>query len=74
LTNVGLLVDDGMGGTTQVCPSDPNVDPYLPIGVSATCQSYENEFVFNIADFVGYLWDIDTTGTYLARIRFYAIP
>jgi hypothetical protein len=74
LTNVGLLVDDGMGGTTQVCPSDPNVDPYLPIGVSAACQSYENEFVFNIADFVGYLWDIDTTGTYLARIRFYAIP
>ena len=74
LSNVGELVDDGMGGTTLSCPSDPTVDPYLPIGVSAACQAYENEFVFSIADFVGYLWDIDTTGAYLVRIRFYPIP
>jgi len=73
LTNVGVLFDDGMGGTGSECPSDPTVDPYLPLGVSAECQSYDNEFVFNIADFVGYLWDIDTTGTYLVRIRFYPI-
>jgi len=73
LSNVGVLVDDGMGGTTLVCPSDPTIEPYLPIPVSAACQSYANEFVFNIADFVGYLWDIDTTGAYLVRVRFYPI-
>jgi hypothetical protein len=70
LTNVGDLLEDG---TTLACPSDPLDDPYLPIAVSAECQSYDNEFVFNIADFVGYLWDIDTTGTFLVRIRFYPI-
>ena len=74
LANVAVLVDDGMGGTLLACPSDPTVDPYLPIAVSAACQSYENEFVFNIADFVGYLWNIDSTGAYLIRIRFYPIP
>lgn len=74
LADVGVLVDDGMGGMTLACPSDPTVDPYLPLGVSAACQSYENEFVFNIADFVGYLWNIDSTGAYLVRIRFYPIP
>ena len=70
LSDVG--VDDGLGGT--VCPSDPLVDPYLPLSVSAACQSYDNEFVFNIADFVGYLWDVDSTGAYLVRVRFYPVP
>jgi hypothetical protein len=35
---------------------------------------YTDEWVFNIADFVGYLWDLDTTGAYTVQVRFYPIP
>lgn len=50
-----------------VCPVDT-------VEVQATCNEYTDEWVFNIADFVGYLWDLDTTGTYTVQVRFYPIP
>ncbi|MHC4619064.1 MAG: hypothetical protein ACYTEQ_15070 [Planctomycetota bacterium] len=69
LTDVGVLAPDG---TTLLCPlSDPDGYPYLPI--TADCRSYENEWVFNIADFVGYLWDIDSTGPYVIKVQFYPL-
>lgn len=72
MTDVGEIVDDGMGGTTLQCPvTDPAGTPYLT--VDAQCRSYENEWVFNISDFVGYLWNLDMTGTYNVQVRFYPI-
>lgn len=35
------------------------------------CQSYLDEWVFNIADFVEYMWSIDNNGSKLVQIRFY---
>jgi len=68
LTDVGEFIDE----TTQQCPVlDTDGFPYIP--VTAQCKSYNNEWVFNIADFVGYLWDIDTTGTYVIQVRFYPL-
>ena len=41
---------------------------------SLACRDYENEWVFNIGDFVGYMWDTYTDGDFkLANIRFYPI-
>lgn len=38
------------------------------------CQDYLNEWVFNIGDFVGYMWDAYTGGDFkLVNIRFYAV-
>ena len=68
LTDVGILVDE----TTLECPAtDEFGDPYIQ--VVAQCMSYDNEWVFNIADFVGYLWDLDTTGSYVIKVRFYPL-
>lgn len=65
----GLLslvgVDDGLGGLA--CPAE------LPLSVSSECRSYENEWVFNIGDFVGYLWNLDSTGAYVVQVRFYPL-
>jgi hypothetical protein len=35
------------------------------------CVSYLDEWVFNIGDFVEYLWNIDNNGSKLVQIRFY---
>ncbi len=61
LTTVGISVDDGL-----VCPV--GTDP-----VNAQCRTYENEWIFNIADFVGYLWNLDSTGAYNIQVRFYPV-
>jgi hypothetical protein len=69
LTDVGELVGDVLQ-----CPvfySEPDGIPY--ISVVAQCKTYDNEWVFNIADFVGYLWNLDTTGTYVIQVRFYPL-
>ena len=39
--------------------------------VDAYCRTYTNEWVFNIADFVEYLWDLDNNGVKLLQVRFY---
>jgi hypothetical protein len=49
--------------------------PFVPDLLS--CRNYTEEeeyWIFNIADFVGYLWDIDTSGAYVVQIRFYPLP
>ena len=39
------------------------------------CMDYVNEWVFNIGDLVGYLWDLDAQGDFKpANIRFYPVP
>lgn len=39
--------------------------------VYASCTTYTDHWVFNIADFVGYMWDIDSSGAYNINVRFY---
>ena len=65
-TDVGIPVDDGMGGFTLECPVGTD-------SVDAQCRSYDNEWVFNISDFVGYLWNLDSTGAYNIQVRFYPL-
>jgi hypothetical protein len=61
----GNYVNCQLPETAGVCPVDYQL-------VQATCAEYtEPTWVFNIADFVGYLWDLDTTGAYVVQLRFY---
>ena len=40
--------------------------------VTASCTIYDDPtWVFNIADFVNYMWDIDSNGAYNIKVRFY---
>ncbi len=40
-------------------------------GTIAYCKEYTDEWVFNIADFAQYFWDIDNNGLKLLQVRFY---
>jgi hypothetical protein len=53
-------------------------DPTLPCDLGYTevtlyGMTYENDWVFNIADFVEYFWKIDNNGVKLIQIRFYPL-
>jgi len=50
--------------------SDPNKLVVDAPAVS-TCKTWTNEWVFSIADFVEYIWEIDNKGSYNIQIRFY---
>jgi hypothetical protein len=45
--------------------------PFGSVSVSAFCKTYTNEWVFNIGDFVEYLWSLDNNGIKLMQVRFY---
>jgi hypothetical protein len=67
LTDVGEIF-----GATLQCPGyDADGIPYVPL--AAQCNSYENEWIFNIGDLAGYLWDHETTGSRNIQVRFYPI-
>jgi hypothetical protein len=59
--------------------SDAIVDPVTllsscPDGytsILAYCHDYLDEWVFNIGDFVTYLWDMENNGVKLLQVRFY---
>jgi len=44
------------------------------VAVQAYGVEYGDAWVFNIADFVEYLWSIDNSGVKLLQVRFYPIP
>lgn len=46
------------------CPLDTEL-------VASYCREYTAEWVFNIGDFVTYLWDTDNNGLKLLQVRFY---
>jgi len=72
--------DTGGDGIFDTC-TDPMLDidglEYCADGYSlmdVACQEYVNEWVFNIGDLVGYMWDEYSDGDFkLANIRFYPI-
>jgi hypothetical protein len=50
------------------------IDDICPEGtdeLTAYCKEYVNQWVFNIGDFVTYLWDVDNSGLKLLQVRFY---
>jgi hypothetical protein len=50
------------------------IDDLCPEGtdeVTAYCKEYVNKWVFNIGDFVTYLWEADNSGLKLLQVRFY---
>jgi hypothetical protein len=38
------------------------------------CRSYEDQWIFNIADFVGVLFDVRNNDSYNIKLRFYPLP
>lgn len=43
------------------------------VEVTAYCKTYLDEWVFNIGDFVTYLWSLDNSGVRLLQVRFYPV-
>jgi hypothetical protein len=58
------IYDDAEAPVDGVCPAGYSL-------ISTFCKTYEEEWVFNIADFVEYLWSLDNSGSKLVQIRFY---
>lgn len=52
--------------TDGICPEGTIID-------SAYCKDYTEEWVFNIADFVTYLWNTNNNGLKLLQVRFYPV-
>lgn len=53
------------------------VDGIYYESVTAWCNHYESKWVFNIADFVGLLFDIEgpsNSGASVIQVRFYPLP
>jgi len=72
LANTSLCCEVATDGSYVNC-SLP-VDGFCPVNtvsVQAECTEYSDTWIFNIADYLGYLWNIDTTGAYNVQIRFY---
>jgi hypothetical protein len=72
-------VDFDADGITDSCV-DPvvNTDGTLSCTLGSltdlACRDYVNEWVFNIGDLVGYMWDLDAQGDFkLANFRFYPV-
>jgi hypothetical protein len=70
-------LDDVGVGDPAVCPATYSGEIngvsgiWDYITVYTTCTTYTDDWIFNIADFVGYMWDIDSTGAYNIKVRFY---
>jgi hypothetical protein len=69
LLDVGA--DPDLDGLLECPLTDLDGDPYTP--VTAECIHYEDQWVFNIADFVDVLFDV-TSDAYNVEIRFYHLP
>ena len=66
-------IDNEGDGIYDEC-QDKVVDEYcaeIYVDDTAYCRSYTGKWVFNIADFVTYLWDTDNNGVKLLQVRFY---
>lgn len=74
------LLDNVGTGDPLSCPSEYCVEVdgqtlcYPYVTVETWCKQYTDRWIFNIADFVGYLWDITSNGAYHIQVRFYPLP
>jgi hypothetical protein len=66
---------DNVNGVYDYC-EDPDPDMgFCDVGLPITvfCNEYVDEWVFNIGDFVTYLWSADNNGLKLLQVRFYPV-
>jgi hypothetical protein len=66
---------DNVSGLYDYC-EDPDADTgFCLVGSPVTmfCNEYVDEWVFNIGDFVEYLWSLDNSGVKLIQVRFYPV-
>jgi hypothetical protein len=68
LDEVGVLQPD----LSVACPV-LDADGFAYTAIQAQCQTYTDDWVFNIADFVDYLWGLDNDGSYNIKVRFYPL-
>lgn len=72
-----IIDDDGDGVADRYAEPDFVADPedgcLDGIPTVVYCREYTDEWVFNIADFVTYLWSLDNKGLKLLQIRFYPV-
>lgn len=70
-------LDGDLDGIYDVCEEPVVVDGIVSCSsiefdlLDLFCVSYADEWVFNIGDFVEYLWSMDNNGSKLIQIRFY---
>jgi len=38
------------------------------------CKRFDDEWIFNIADFVTVLFGVENNGSYIVKVRFYPLP
>jgi hypothetical protein len=69
LDDVGELQFDDLSVACPVLDSDG----FAYTAIQAQCQAYADDWVFNIADFVDYLWGLDNDGSYNIKVRFYPL-
>jgi hypothetical protein len=62
---------DGVYDASECSGDLTQFDPYACTNIETFCNSYTEEWIFNIADFVEYLWDTDNNGLKLLQVRFY---
>lgn len=67
--------DVDLDGAFESCEPNPELllCPEGTVDTTAYCRSYTNEWVFNIGDFVTYLWDMQNNGLKLLQVRFYPV-
>jgi hypothetical protein len=67
--------DADLDGVYESCEPNPDLllCPEGSVDTAAYCTSYTNEWVFNIGDFVTYLWDVQNNGLKLLQVRFYPV-
>jgi hypothetical protein len=77
ITGYQCCIDNDSDGAYDDCV-DPDLAGNCPTTdhdrVSVNCTLYENEWVFNIADFVSAFWKVDNNGVKVLQIRFYPLP
>ncbi len=70
-----------LASACEIVPPDTNPEIYCPTLLDGTwlateffCKEYEDEWIFNIADFVNVLFDVKNNDTYNIQLRFYPLP
>jgi hypothetical protein len=64
---------DGNGVFEGCTVKDDLLCPAGTLDLTAYCTSYANEWVFNIGDFVTYMWGMENNGLKHLQVRFYPV-
>lgn len=62
---------DGIYDYTECSGDLSSFEPGLCGEITTYCNSYTEEWIFNVADFVEYLWEVNNQGVKLLQVRFY---